>query len=487
MQQHTQFVEARLESKAFEADDLKISRVHGREQISQLFQFDIDVVVPEGNEANTADFLGADATLILERSGVELRRVYGMVSAVQERFDFAQQLSSFRLRLVPRAHRLTFIRTQEIYFDLNIVDIVREKLEAVEFGTTDMAFHRLLGTYGAREFVVQFGESDLAFINRWTEHLGISYYFDHTEDCDRIVFADTSEGFATLEQVDTLHLTARADEPGCVYELRSDTELIPGQYWQMDYDYRQPDLELTSSAESEQGYAGGVFEYGGHFKSLAAGESLARVRAEQAECQHLVFTGQSNVAELTAGHTFGLDGHDKLDGRGLLIVSVEHRLSQQVTIHSGDSEKPDYTNSFTAVPANRTYRPPRVTPKPKIHGLLTGVIEPKEHGDVGDYAEIDPHGRYKVKFLFDTAPLGEQKASKPVRMAQPTVGPRYGMHFPLRPGVEVVLAFVNGDPDRPIIVGAVHNHKVAPHVVTENAQMNLVQTASGIKMRFRDS
>jgi len=158
-----------------------------------------------------------------------------------------------------------------------------------------------------------------------------------------------------------------------------------------------------------------------------------------------------------------------------------------VLVHGGgDAEESDYKNTFVGIDAKQHYRPPRVTPRPRIHGLLTGIVEAKSSTDVERYARVDDEGRYWIKFLFDNVPLGERRASRPVRRAQPTVGPDYGMHFPLRPGIEVVMAFVNGDPDRPIIVGAVHNTRTPNPVMSKIGRTNMLKTASGIKMRFKD-
>src|SRR5690606_28914516 len=139
--------------------------------------------------------------------------------------------------------------------------------------------------------------------------------------------------------------------------------------------------------------------------------------------------------------------------------------------------------TFVAIDTVQPYRPPRITPRPRIPGLLTGVVEAKSSTDVERYARIDAEGRYWIKFLFDTVPIGERRASRPIRRAYTNVGSDYGMHFPLRPGVEVVMAFVNGDPDRPIVLGAVHNTRTPNPVMDKIGRTNMIKTASGIRMR----
>jgi type VI secretion system secreted protein VgrG len=148
------------------------------------------------------------------------------------------------------------------------------------------------------------------------------------------------------------------------------------------------------------------------------------------------------------------------------------------------SEEPGYTNAFRAIPADRTYRPPRVTPKPRISGLVTGIVDPGPAGPGAKYAQIDEHGRYLVRFLFDTTPPGERPVSRRVRMVQNHAGENYGTHFPLHPGVEVVVGFVDGDPDRPLIVGAVPNPMKPSPVTHAEAGLHRIRTSTGIMMEM---
>ena len=215
--------------------------------------------------------------------------------------------------------------------------------------------------------------------------------------------------------------------------------------------------KLTSTYEHSAGYAGGVAEYGSNHDTPEQGDRLARVRSEERDGQCRFFRGESDRAELTAGASVQLVGHPRLDDPSLLLVEVEHRGSQVVGTHGGDGSE-GYLNAFKAVDASRTYRPPRVTPRPRIHGVLTAITEPAAKGTSGRIAQIDEQGRYTVRFFFDAASgEGRVRSSAPVRMVQPHAGANYGMHFPLKPGIEVAVTFVDGDPDRPIIAGAVPN------------------------------
>lgn len=477
----------RLESADFACDDIQIRKLTGTEAISRLFDFRVEIVVLNQKGLDAAAVTGAGVTLVFESDDVELRRVHGIVCALDDLLETEAAHRTYRLRVVPRAYRFCLVETVDIFLDLSVPDIIRAKAELVALDS-DIDF-RLSGSYPAREFVVQYGETDLAFISRLTEHLGISFFFDHSSGADRMVFTDSAVDFRPIPRPagDTLTFQRRGEEIG-VFRLEAARQMIPRMYVVRDYNYRIPQVDLTGSFEVSGGHAGGVIEFGAHHKTPAEGEGLAQVRAEERQATELVYTGASTIPSLTAGATFAIEGHPHLADPRLLITEVEHEATQVTMLTGGGSadERP-YSNTFRAIPAARTFRPPRVTPKPKIHGVVTGVVEDPTGATSGQTAMIDDEGRYTVRFLFDTAAPGERRASRPIRMAQPHAGASYGTHFPLKPGIEVLIAFVNGDPDRPVIVGAVPNPLTPSPVVDKNAKLNRIVTVSGVRFDIKDA
>lgn len=454
----------------------------GREVVSRLFSFDLELVSTRPDEQSAEAMAGAEVTLVFHREGEELRRVHGIIAELDEMLETEVGSRVYRARVAPRAHRLTLVETQEIYMDLSVPGIIRQKLELVGLGADDVEF-RLRAKYPELEFVVQYNESDLAFVSRLAEHLGISFFFEHDDERDKIVFTD-GHGFGAVPGPFAIPFQPRGEQND-IFHLEAKTRLIPTNYVLQDYNYRKPEVDLTTTHTSSLGYGGGVVEYGAHYKTQEDGEALAKIRTEEREAGRYVYSGKSDVCRLGAGATFELDGHARRDRAQLLVIEVEHRFAQSTVIHGG-TEQERYTNSFRAIDASLCYRPPRITPKPRIPGVITGIVEQEPDTPPGQYAKIDKHGRYTVKFLFDTSAPGERKASRPVRMLQPHAGPGYGMHFPLKPGIEVLLAFVNGDPDRPLIVGAVPNAETPSPVTGSNALMNKIKTASGIIMELVD-
>jgi type VI secretion system secreted protein VgrG len=476
-------VSVRLESDAFACDHVEVHRLAGRETISELFSFDLEIVSRQPDEPTVEAMSGADATLVFERRGEVIRRVHGMIAEVGEHFESEVETRAYTLRFVPRMFRLTLVQTQEIYMDMSIQEIILQKLEQVGLGSESVQM-RLLGSYPKLEFVVQYKETDLAFVSRLTEHVGVSFFFEHDDERDVVVFTDYKEGFHPAPFADKVPFEPRGDRRN-VYRVDAKTSLIPATYVLQDYNYRTPHVDLTAAHDSPVGFAGGVIEYGAHFKTVEAGQELARIRAEEHEARRHVYQATSDACQLGAGATFTIDGHPRLDAVPLLVVEIEHHLTQVTVMHGGGAEA--YRNELRAIDARLTYRPPRRTPKPKIHGLVTGIVEHDALAEIKDHARLDEQGRYTVRFLLDTAPPGQRRASRPVRMLQPNAGPAYGIHFPLRPGIEVLLGFVDGDPDRPLIVGAVSNPETPSPVTAQDPLLNRIKTASGLMIEMKDS
>ena len=471
------FVEMRLESEDFACEKLQIHLVRGKEAISRLFSFDIEVVCLDPAGLDPAAVTGARATIVVLRSDEEVRRIHGMIAAVQQELDDQVEFHTYTLRLVPRVYGLGLVETQELFLDTNVPAILTQKLEALGLGPADFQL-RLSASYADRDLFVQYKESDLAFVSRLAEHLGMSFVFEH-EDQDRIVFLDEQSTFPELPPA---RLRPRGDRRD-VYQLAVRTQVVPALYVVQDYNYRTPQVDLTGSHELPGGYAGGVIEHGGHFKTTEEAAALARSRAEERQVEQRVYTGESDLPAFSAGRRFALEGPHPMR---LLLVEVEHDARFPTLVHGGQGDERHYKNTFRAIPEEHTYRPPRVTPRPRISGLVTGIIEHGIELGVERWSVLDAWGRYTVRFLFDTAGH-DQKQSRQIRMLQPHVGTNYGMHFPLKPGTEVLIGFVDGDPDRPLIVGAVYRPDIPSPVATPNHVINKLKSESGIVIEMKDS
>lgn len=472
----------RLESNDFDVAPIFLVRLEGRHAIGELFHYRLTAVTEAESPLDPDALRGARVALVTWRrdaSGreTELRRIGAVITTVVDLLTTRSRHRSYELCLEPRAHRTKLVRTQDIMLESTIPEIIAHKLELSAL-PNELRLHR---DYDKRELVVQFDETDLSFVSRHAEHLGISFFFEHEDGEDRMVFVDDNAAFPSIGEV-PFH--ADGESLG-IFDLARHHRSVPAAYVVQEYNYRTPTLELTSSATVAGGMGGAVVEYGAHYKTAQAAEKMAALRAEELRAGELVFHGKSAVPTLCAGRRFHLEGHPHLDDAELLILEVRHRAELPGPGHSADREL-SYVNDFVAIPADRAYRPPRITPRPKMSGIYVALVQPREEAMIGRSAELDEEGRYRVRFPFDPKPRAGA-TSHPIRMAQPHSGAGHGMHFPLRPGVEVAVAFANGDPDRPIILGALDNPATSSPTTARNSRENIISTASGIVLTLKDA
>ncbi len=481
---------ARIDSLAFDTSSIEIHRVLGFEQISRPFRFEIEIATPEEAPLVVRDLLGAEASLVFEAGGVDQRKIHGMIADVTDLLTADHAYRGYRLTLVPRVCRLALIQMQDVFLDLSVPDVVSRKLELVGVGKTDFEF-RYLDRYSPRELFIQYKETDLAFVSRLTEHLGIGFFFLHDDGVDRIVFTDHPGGYGRVplpegaRGIPFHHLGDEAGTRERVFALESIARAMPETFMVNDFNYRI-NAEVPGSYASPDGLGGGVVEFGENTLSVEESQRLARVRGEERAALHSFYRGESAVLGFSAGLRFVLEGHPRLQGDPeLLLVAVEHEFLRPKG--EGASGATSYTNRFRAVEVLSTYRPERVTPKPRIFGVLSAIVEPPLDGTVAKHPKLDDDGRYLVRFTFDPTPLDQRsKWSLPVRMIQAHAGPQYGVHFPLRPGVEVMIVFEDGDPDRPLIAGAVPNVATPSPVQRRHQNESRIQTSSGIRLTIRD-
>ncbi len=480
---NTSYAHVRLESPHFDTDHLDVHVLDGRESISNPFHFDLEVVV-KGEPLDLDIISGANVRIVFERGEEVVRKVHGVVSAVETLYDTEDAATTYRIEVVPRMFRMSLVETLDIFIDKSVPEIIEAKLALVDLGAIGIDYElRLMHTYPRREFTVQYKETDLAFISRLMEHLGISYFFKHEDGQDRVIFTDDPNGFEEVPGDSFVPYHGRGEEVG-VHGWHTKRKLIPRTYVCRDYNYRTPSVELQAEHVLDGGDAGGIIEYGGHVKDNTEAAHLAMVRSQERLATQVVHTGRSTEQRFGAGYQFNLGGH-AAEG-GMLIVEIHHHHSQATTTGGATGGEKTYRNELKAIDGALTYRPPRTTPIPRIYGVITGLVETESQGSVGKHAKIDEEGRYLVRFLFDTAAPGERKASRPVRRIQPTAGPHYGMHFPLRPGIEVLITFIDGDPDRPLIVGAVPNPVTPTPVHASEATKNRIRTESGVLFEIED-
>ncbi|HZF52263.1 MAG TPA: type VI secretion system tip protein TssI/VgrG, partial [Polyangiaceae bacterium] len=409
----------RLESPAFAGGAVELYELSGREVISQLFELELKLVSKSKDSAALDEeaLLSEPMTVVFLRGEAEVRRMFGMVVSVRDALHTETLHLAYTLTFVPRAFRMTLTETSEIFMDLTVPEIIKKKLERANLHEGDDFELRLAASYPPREYVVQYKETDLQFVSRLAEHLGISFFFEHRDGRDVVVFSDDNSGFQPIAGDGRAHFYARGEHMG-VHRLQGTTRTIPNRYVVKDYNYRTPQVPLMASATVSEAAAGDIVEYGAHFKTPDEGERIAAIRAEELRAGRKVFEGESDVQAFSAGARVMIEGHPRGDVE-LLVVEVRHRL-QQGALGTGAGSEHAYANEFRAIPFTTPFRPPRVTPKPRVHGVIPGIVEAAAKSK---YAEVDEAGRYHVRFIFDTSGAEDGRASRPIRMAQPHAGP----------------------------------------------------------------
>ena len=473
--------------------------VDGTEALSALYRFDIDCFGTIAQRTDALDLVGKRAALRFELEGAEPREVFGIIKSIISDAPSIYGDPRYRFELVPWLERLNYSRASQIYGtnqEVSVVDVLEAEFAGTLRNATRIADpdfrifkHELRlrnpDQYPKRDHLVQYEETDFAFISRLAEHYGIYYFFENDQSVEKVVFADENlftkpiEGDAILDWKPWA-AGSRVASPDTIQEMKEVSRMVPRHMWMLDYNYRLPHVPLTASAEIDQRGRGRWVEYGAHHRTPAEGETLARIRAEEFRSHQRRWTGKSAVARLCPGHSFKLQNHPYQDwNQEYLIVSVRHEVRVPMPGVELLDDWAGYRNSFEVIQQKVAFRPARVTPVPRMDGLLNARID---GAGARDKAEIDEQGRYRVRVPFDNSDTPDGKGSQWVRMASPFGGDGDGMHFPLAPDTEVVVACVNGDPNRPVILGAVPNPRNKSLVTRENSRQNVIATRTGMSL-----
>jgi type VI secretion system secreted protein VgrG len=481
-------------SKAIDKDSFTVVSFQGFEAISKPYQFEI-VLVSEKADIDPLQVLQNPAVFTIHRDHEQDVIFNGILIQFEETQEFNGYLF-FKAVLAPKLQWLSLTHHNQVFLDQTAPEIMEAALKDGELVSgIDFEF-RLQNDYQPFEYICQYGESHLNFVSRWAEREGIYYFFEQTQQGEKVVFTDTKISqtdlvlgkdliYSPQSGLDSLHTKEVIKEFLCKHSL------LPQKVFLKDYNYRKPSLAMEGSAEVDPNGRGENYIYGEHFPTPEEGNRLAKIRAEELLCRKSLFFGKSSVPFIVPGFTFDLQGHyQKIYSRKYLITDVNHEGHQTGYLISGVTaalqprdEQMFYANTFTAIYSDTQFRPERTAVKPKISGTINAKIDAATSGK---YAELDDQGRYKVILPFDRSGRGSGKASAWCRMMQPYSGADYGMHFPQHKGGEVLLTFIDGDPDRPIIAGAVPNPETKTPVTSGNQTQSMIRTGGGNQIRIED-
>lgn len=485
-----------FKSKASSAPAFDVVSFKGEEGISKLFRFDITLVTTS-QQVDLTQLIENEATFATRTTtGTVYTPYHGILSEV-ELLGQVDNYLFYRVVLVPALWKLTLTKINEVYLnEQSIPDLISSLLR--NNGLSSSNFKVLLknaSAYRARSFVCQYQEDLLSFISRWMEKEGLYYYFEQDETA-QLSIVDYKEAHPatpiSLNYVPRENIqTNRLDQAVTAFAWKQAqvAETIVVQ----DFNYRQASLADSLKAQSSvaNGRTGQVMFFGDNVRSESEVSRLASVRAEELACQAEIFKGESPAVGIRSGYFLSLSGHYQNDCNGqFLVTSVEHEgsqvgvvLSGQTTAYADGENATVYLARFVANRASQQYRSACRTPKPLIASLLNGVIDSEGSGTT---AELNEYGQYKVQLLYDLAEKPASKGSAWIRMANPYGGNGHGMHFPLLKGTEVIIGFLSGDPDQPVIVGAVPNSENPNVVIDQNVQSNGFKTVSGNVISLED-
>jgi type VI secretion system secreted protein VgrG len=440
-------------------DVLLIESLRSFEQLSRPFRFELKLSSKD-KEIKFEKILGERVVIRLERGDGAKGTEYfnGFVSKfIQSEAD--GDFARYEMSVVPWLWFLTRSSDCRIFQEMTVPDIIHKVCN--DFGFPDLDTSGLTGTYRKWEYCVQYRETAFNFLSRLMEQEGIYYYFKHEEKKHTLMLADAPSAHGPVTGLESI--IYRPEQRGAALRERIDSWKIehavqPGAYVLRDFDFKLPKKQLISKAAEPKQHAAAEFEmydWPGEYVEAGDGDKYAKIRLQELQVDHAFVRAESDARPLRPGFTFELKEHPRADqNKKHLITGVTRVASVGQHRSQGTADTADsYSCSFIAIDAKQQFRPSRVTPKPLISGCQTATVV----GKSGEEIDVDEFGRVKVLFHWDRDGKGDQTSSCWIRVSQSVSGKRWGAIHTPRVGQEVIVEFVEGDPDHPIITGRVYN------------------------------
>jgi type VI secretion system secreted protein VgrG len=470
----------------------RVVRFTGTEAVSALYEFTLDIAA---GELDFAQIVGRGATLQLDGLGPP-RLVHGEVASL-ETSGQSRRHQLYRLTLVPRLARLQHRRGCRVFQNQTTPEVVAAVLRGAGFTRRDYRFD-LAAAHAPRNYCVQYRESDLAFISRLLEEDGIFYFFEHGESRATLVLADHPEVHPAIpgESELSFHAGGQRRDREHVTELRLVERVRPGKVSLRDFDFHEPTRAMDVSASAGRDDDLEVYDYPGEFQDPGnsgphQGRSLARLRLEEQQVGRRQVLGAGDCMRLIPGHHFTTCGHRRPDlNAALVLTRVTHTGAQpQALDEDGAGGSFHYSNQFECIPRHTPLRPERATPRPFVRGVQPATVV----GPAQEEIHVDEQGRVLVQFHWDREGRFDERSSCWVRVSQGWAGAGWGTMFIPRVGHEVLVDFIEGDPDRPIITGRVyHADNATPYRLPDEKTKSTIKSESSPggggfnELRFED-
>ena len=436
-------------------DTLLFRRMTGVEELGRLFRYDLELL-SEDPAIVLHDVLGQSVTVRLNLAGDETRHFNGYVT------DFSQvgalrNYTVYRATLRPWLWFLTRTTDCRIFQGKTVPEIIKAVFR--ELGFTDFE-ESLSGSYRTWDYCVQYRETDFNFVSRLMEQEGIYYYFKHVDGKHTLVLADSHSAHESIPAGEiSFYVTEDKDlaERDHLFTWQISRQIQPGKYVLNDFDFEKPRASLEAKSAVSRDNAQSeyeMFDFPGEYLTTGEGEAYARVRIEELQAQYEVVEAQSNCRTLACGKLFKVDDHPRDDQkREYLIVAAHYDMAVGGYESGTPAEQVGYQCGVRAIDNKQPYRTQRSTPKPVVQGPQTAVIV----GKSGEKVWTDKYGRVKVQFPWDRYGKSDENSSCWIRVSQNWAGKNWGGMFLPHLGQEVIVEFLEGDPDRPIVTGRVYN------------------------------
>jgi len=481
-------------------DVLLLTGFNGTEGLSRPFDFELDML-SENPNIPFADIIGKNVTISILLPDGGKRFFNGIISRFSQGRAGGEgggdpRLSHYRAEMVPWLWLLTQTADSRIFQGLAVPDIVEKIFKEKAFSDFKMLLN---GNYHKRDYCVQYRETDFNFVSRLLEEEGICYFFEHEEKMHTLVLADAPEKHKPCPKQGSARYQTTSGgwlEEDVITSLEKVQEIRPGKYTLNDFNFETPTTNLKVDVPSKIKLGPGereVYDYPGLYAKKAEGSQFANVRMEEEEAKITTIIGSSVCRDFTSGYRFKLLGHYRqdMDEKEFVLASLSHGATHlgYTTKSSLDVEGFSYSNNFTCIPFDVPYRPPRNTPKPEVRGTQTAIVV----GPAGEEIYPDKYGRVKVQFHWDREGKRDENSSCWIRVAQLWSGPGWGAMYIPRIGQEVVVDFLEGDPDRPIIIGCVyHGNNMPPYPLPDDKTRSVIKSDSSLgsggsnEIRFED-
>lgn len=476
MTSYTQDRQAMRVHTALEEDLLLLEGLTGEEAVSRPFLYELDFVSLD-RDIDGATLLRSPVRVDLDLPDGTSRPIHGIIRRFVQR-GRDEDLISYRAEIVPWLWFLSLAQDCRIFQDMDVLEIVEKVFKGQGYSDFDV---RCTRTYEKREYCVQYRESNLDFVSRLLEEHGIFYFFEHEDSRHVLVLADDVSAIRPCagQEEARMHSQPVPDED-VVLTMEREHTVHPGQVTFADYDYLQPSLSLRSTVAGEEPEE--VYDYPGGFKDLEGGDQRARLALEREEALRHVVRGTGTCRAFRAGGDFKLVDHfDDGGNQTYVILELRHRARNGSYRAKSGVGGFEYRNELVAIPRSVPYRPQLRTRKPVVRGAQTAEVV----GPSGEDIWVDEYGRVKVQFPWDREGARDDNSSCWVRVSQNWAGRQWGGMFIPHVGQEVIVEFLEGDPDHPIITGRVyHAANMPPMKLPQHKHKSIIRDDFGNEIVF---